>query len=104
MYGPRSAVFHSHERGFVYDLRRPFVGQHVLSELFGLRPAANLGGLLLAVPRSSLCLYLLLRRDKEAAKRALRPALLATRYALAAQVGAYLGLHAGVHRHSSKGV
>ena len=26
------------------DLRRPFVGQHILSELFGLRSAAEPGG------------------------------------------------------------
>ena len=33
----------SHDRGFVYELRRPFVGQHVLSELFGLRSAPSPG-------------------------------------------------------------
>src|SRR5205085_7133755 len=60
VYEPRSAVFHSHERGAMYDLRRHYLDQRVLSELFGLKTAPNLVRLLLTISVSSLHLYRLL--------------------------------------------
>ena len=117
VYEPRSAVFHSHERGVLYDLRRYYVDQRVLLELFGLRLVPNLVRLFLAIPRSSLHLYRLLRRDEElAAKGTLWLALLAVKHAVPAQVGNYLGTRSGsfarlsprafarLHRFLSKGI
>jgi rhamnosyltransferase len=117
VYEPRSAVFHSHERGTLYDLRRHYVDQRVLLELFGLETLPNLLRLFLAIPRSSLHLYRLLCRDEEAAARgALRLALLAVKYAVPAQVGNYLGVKSEfiarlsprafdrLHRFLSKGI
>ncbi len=92
VYEPRSAVFHSHERGALYDLRRYYVDQRVLIELFGLKLVPNLVRLFLAVPRASLHLYWLLRQDEEAvAKGVLWSMLLAVKYAVPAQIGNYLG-------------
>lgn len=117
VYEPRSAVFHSHERGAVYDLKRYYMDQRVLLELFGLKLVPNLAHLFLSIPRSSLHLYRLLRRDKElAAKGALLLVLLAVKYAVPAQVGNYLGARstsiarlspragARLHRFMSKGI
>lgn len=117
VYEPRSAVFHSHERGALYNLRRHYVDQGVLLELFGLEPVPNLLRLFLAIPRSSLHLYRLLCRDEEAAARgSLRLMLLAMKYAVPAQVGTYLGRRSGsiarlsphvfgkLHRFLSKGI
>ena len=96
VYEPRSAVFHSHERGAMYNLRRYYVDQRVLLELFGLKGVPNLMRLFRAVSRSSLRLYRLLRQDEEGADRGrLWLALLAVRYALPSQVGAYLGARGG---------
>lgn len=96
VYEPRSAVFHSHERGVVYDLRRYYADQRVLLELFGLRLVPNLVRLFLGIPHSSLHLYRLLRQDEElAAKGMLLLALLAVKYAVPAQVGNYLGVRGG---------
>jgi rhamnosyltransferase len=93
VYEPRSAVFHSHERGVVYDLRRYYMDQRVLVELFGLKLVPNLARLFLGIPRSSLHLYRLLRQDKElAAKGVLGLMLLAVKYAVPAQIGNYLGV------------
>ncbi len=96
VYEPRSAVFHSHERGALYDLRRYYVDQRILLELFGLALVPSLARLPLAIARSSLHLYRLLRKDDElAAKGASRLMLLALKYAGPAQVGNYLGAKSG---------
>ena len=96
VYEPRSAVFHSHERGAMYDLRRYYVDQRVLLELFGLRLVPNLIRLSLAIPRSSLHLYRLLRRDEElATKGRVWLALLSLKYAVPAQLGNYLASRSG---------
>ncbi|WP_273847041.1 glycosyltransferase family 2 protein [Rubrobacter calidifluminis] len=47
VYEPRSVVYHSHERGFRYDLRRRYTEARLLRELFGVEvspPAALLSG------------------------------------------------------------
>jgi rhamnosyltransferase len=96
VYEPRSAVLHSHERGALYDLRRYYADGLVVKELFGLVPTPNLARLLLNVLLSSAHLYFRLIRDgKIVAPRFL---LLAMRYALCSQAGAYLaarGFRAG---------
>jgi rhamnosyltransferase len=94
VYEPRSAVFHSHERGALYDLRRHYVDQRVLLELFGARGGTSLARLPLGVARTTLHLYRLLRRE-EVAVGALLVALLAAKYAVSTQVGAYLGARSG---------
>jgi rhamnosyltransferase len=117
VYAPRSAVFHSHERGILYDLRRYYVNQRVLSELFGLELVPDLKHLLVRIHRSSVYLYGLLGRDEEAAaKGPLRVALLAVRHAVPAQIGSYLGVKSDtiarrsprafekLHRFLSKGI
>lgn len=96
VYEPRSAVFHSHERGAIYNLRRYYVDQRVLLELFGIKGVPDLRRLVRAISHSSLRLYRLLRQDEEGASRGrLGLALLAVRYALPSQIGAYLGARSG---------
>jgi rhamnosyltransferase len=96
VYEPRSAVFHSHERGAIYNLRRYYVDQRVLLELFGIKGVPNLGRLVKAISRATVRLYRLLRQDEEGASRGrLGLALLAVRYALPSQIGAYLGVRSG---------
>lgn len=93
VYEPRSAVFHSHERGAGYDLRRYYVDQRVLLELFGLKPVPNLVSLFLAISRSSVRLYRLLQRDEGiAVKGVIRTLMFAFKHAVPAQVGNYLGV------------
>ncbi len=117
VYEPRSAVVHSHERGAIYDLRRHYVDQRILLELFELESVPNLLRLFPAIFRFSLHLYRLLCRDEEVAKGGtLRAMLLAVRYAVPAQVGNYLGVRSGsiarrsprafgrLHRFLSKGI
>ena len=91
VYEPRSAVLHSHERGFMYDLRRHYVNQLILSELFGLILVSSLRRLLPGILRSSLHLYRLLQQDEDVAERRLRLILLAVNHAVPTQVGTYLG-------------
>jgi rhamnosyltransferase len=87
VYEPRSAVLHSHERGALYDLRRHYVDALILQELFGLTPTPNLPRLLLNVTLTSAHLY----RSKEPTTAiAPRFLLLALRYVLCSQTGAYL--------------
>lgn len=86
VYEPRSAVLHSHERGAIYDLRRHYADTLVLGELFGLYPTPSLPRLLSNVILASAHLYL--RRERTAL--APRFLLLAMRYALCSQTGAYL--------------
>jgi len=116
VYEPRSVVVHSHGRGALYDLRRHYVDQLVLDELFGARMVPNLPRLVLGIPYSTRHVYGLLRRENPAPEK--RPKLLldAATYALASQLGAYLGckvpsvsplspkFHARLHRLLSKGV
>ncbi len=102
VYEPRSAVFHSHERGAMYDLRRYYVDQRLLLELFGLELASNLMHLFLRIGRSSGYLYRLLRRDEEvAAKGVLWAMLIAVRHAVLSQVGNYLGVKSRSIAHLS---
>jgi rhamnosyltransferase len=116
VYEPRSVVVHSHERGALYDLRRHYVDQLVLDELFGARLVPNLPRLILGIPYATRHVYRLLRREEPAPEK--RPKLLldATTYALASQLGVYLGgklpsfsrlspkLQAKLHRILGKGV
>lgn len=90
VYEPRSAVLHSHERGALYDLRRHYADGLLLQDLFGLAQTPNLGRLLLNVLLSSAHLFLRLSRDGKTAGVAPRSFLLAMRYALFSQAGAYL--------------
>ena len=92
VYEPRSAVFHSHERGAAYDLRRQYVEQRLFLDLFGLALVPNSASLLLNVLRASAYLYRQLRRDEKAIKKAPRLALLAVKHAVFSQSGAYLGV------------
>ena len=94
VYEPRSAVMHSHERGPVYELRRHYVNQLILLELFGVRMVPSLGRLSEGIRQSSLHYYRLLRQEK-APGGVLRSMLLAIKYAVPAQVGAYLGGRGG---------
>lgn len=116
VYEPRSTVVHSHERGALYDLRRHYVDQLVLVELFGAILVPNLRRLILGIPYSTWHVYCLLRREEPASKERPRLMLLAARYAVPSQVGAYLGgksrtiarlspgLHARLHRFLGKGI
>lgn len=90
VYEPRSAVYHSHERGALYDLRRHYAEGLVLLDLFGLAPTPSLPLLLLNVLRSSAHLFLRLRRNERGSGGVLRHALLAAGYAAPSQTGAYL--------------
>lgn len=89
VFEPRSAVLHSHERGALYDLRRYYVDQRVLLELFGISPAPNLPSLAVGLLGSSARLFFRLRREEGVAPP--RAAALAARQALCSQAGAYLG-------------
>lgn len=93
VYEPRSTVFHSHERGAMYDLRRHYVNARILAELFDFAPVRNLPRLVFTAAISSLHVYGLLRIDG-AYKGKLRPALVGAGYAIPAQVGSYLGTKA----------
>jgi rhamnosyltransferase len=92
VYEPRSAVFHSHERGAAYDLRRHYVEQRLLLDLFGLALVPNSASLLLNVLRTSAYLYRRLRRDEKAIKEVPRLALHSVKHAVFSQSGAYLGV------------
>lgn len=115
VYEPRSAVYHSHERGALYDLRRYYVDQRVLLELFGVRQRPSLARLPVGVARNAGHLYRLLRRE-EVAAGVLLLGWLAVKYAVPTQIGAYLGARSGavarlspglfdrMHRFLSKGI
>ena len=92
VYEPRSAVFHSHERGAFYDLRRHYVDQLVLVDLFGLASTPNLALLLLNTLRASAHLYLRLLRDEKSVVRAARLVPLALKHAVFSQTGVYLAV------------
>ena len=115
VYEPRSAVFHSHARGALRDLRRHYVDQLVVLDLFGpdLAPKPR------HLPRNVLrpAAYLYFRRPKTEKTRRISPrfALGAMRYAVVSQLGAYLatrgrrlsrtwpGLYARLDRSLKKG-
>lgn len=90
VYEPRSAIVHSHERGALYDLRRHYVDQLVLVELFGAAVVPDLKHLVLGVPHSTLRTYGLLRREEPASPRP-KLGLLALQHAAPTLLGAYLG-------------
>ena len=90
VYEPRSAVLHSPRRRASHDLRPNYVDALIPLQLFGLSPTPNLALLILNVLRSFAHLYLSLRRHGETSGVAPRLLLLAARYALCSQVGAYL--------------
>jgi len=92
VYEPRSAVFHSHERGAFYDLRRHYVEQLLLVDLFGLASTPNLALLLLNILRASAYFYLRLVGYEKSAVRAARLVPLALKYAVFSQIGAYLAV------------
>lgn len=89
VYEPRSAVVHSHERGALYDLRRHYVHQRLLSGLFGLEP--GLGASLLGVPAAFVYLLTGLAREASSPGEFLRSLPPAAAHALVSRVGAYLG-------------
>ena len=99
VYEPRSVVLHSHERGALYDLRRPYAEGLLLMDLFGLAPTPNLARLLLNALRTMAHLYLRLRREGKGEISPPASLLLAARYAICAQTGAYLA----VRRHRRRG-
>ncbi|CAN5886678.1 N/A [soil metagenome] len=115
VYEPRSAVLHSHERGALYDLRRYYVDQRVLRELFGSRQRPSLVRLPVGIARTTGHLYRLLRRE-EVAAGALLLGWLAVKYAVPTQIGAYIGARGDavarlsprafskMHRFLSKGI
>jgi rhamnosyltransferase len=115
VYEPRATVFHSHERGALYDLRRYYVDQRVLLELFGLRQHPSLMRLPMGIARTSGHLFRLLRREEVAAGSVVL-AWLAVKYAVPTQLGAYLGARSPaiarlsprafevMHRFLSKGI
>jgi len=91
VYEPRSAVYHSHERGALYDLRRYYADAQLLLDLFGIAATPNLFFLLFNTLRSSAYLYRLLRKERDAGGVPHRT-FLAFRHALSGQIGSYLGI------------
>jgi rhamnosyltransferase len=90
VYEPRSTVYHSHERGALYDLRRYYVDGRILRELFDLALIPNVLLLVPAIARSFLNLYRLLRREG-AVDDMPRLVWTALTYSAASQLGAFLG-------------
>ena len=99
VYEPHSAVLHSHERGALYDLKRHYVDGLILQELFGLTPTPNLPRLLLNVTLTCAHLY---RSKDDTTAIAPRFLLLALRYALCSQTGAYLATRRRRRRTDSR--
>lgn len=91
VYEPRSAVYHSHERGGLYDLRRHYADQRILLELFGLVIVPSLVRLLPTALRTALNLYGRLRTSEGVSIGRFRAAMAALTYAVPAQIGNYLG-------------
>ena len=87
VYEPRSAVFHSHERGPLYDLRRHHAEGVLLLDLFGLAPVPSLARL---IPSALLASAHLCRRLLFDERAGWRSPLLAVRHAVASQLGLYL--------------
>lgn len=97
VYEPESAVIHSHDRNFVYDLRRNYINQVVVSGLFGLVQIPNGARLLVAMLASFLHVFSLLRKEggKTVPRDGARFALIALRHAVVSQTGVYLGSKVG---------
>ncbi len=91
VYEPRSAVYHSHERGGLYDLRRHYADQQILLQLFGLVMVPSLVRLIPQILRSSLHLYGRLRAAEGGRMSKFQASVAALTYAVPAQVGNYLG-------------
>lgn len=91
VYEPGSAVYHSHERGTLYDLRRYYVDAKLLLDLFGIAATPNLPLLLLNTLRSAAYLYRRLVREAGTGGSRSLSGFLALRYALFSQAGGYLG-------------
>jgi rhamnosyltransferase len=72
-------------------MRRHYVDQLVLIELFGAALVPNLRRLILSIPHSTRHVYRLLRCEEPDPERRLRFLLDATKYVVPTQVGAYLG-------------
>lgn len=92
VYEPRSAVFHSHERGATYDLRRHYVNQMILLELFEARLVPSLRRLALGIPRSAMHLYKMLKDEPEVSGSDATLITLAVKHAVPTQLGTYLGV------------
>lgn len=90
VYAPGSAVWHSHERGVAFTLRRHYVDQRLMAELFGSRSVPDLRHLILAVPRSFVHRYWLLCRDGAPVRERAGFLSLVAGHAAATEVGAYL--------------
>jgi len=91
VYEPRSAVFHSHERGVMYDMRRYYANQRLLLDLFGLKLVLNEAHLPLTIFRSCFHLYRLVRQEEGVSGRTLRLVWPVMKYVVSAQIGSYLG-------------
>jgi rhamnosyltransferase len=110
VYEPRSVVMHSHERGVLYDLKRHYVDQMFLVEIFGARRVPNLWRLALTIPLVTRRVYYMLRQEN--LEKRFPHLLTALEFAVTAQVGSYLGCKSKVlarlapwlHRFLSKGV
>ncbi len=90
VYEPRSAVFHSHERGALYELRRHYVDAAILSELFGEGPVVDLRRLIPGIPFATAHHYRMLRREAKGENVPWTSAV-AVRQAALSRLGAYLG-------------
>lgn len=98
VYEPESAVVHSHDRDFVYDLRRNYINQVVVAELFGLVQVPNVARLVVAILASFLHVFSLLRKEhggKTGPRDGARFARYAARHAVVSQTGVYLGSKVG---------
>jgi hypothetical protein len=76
-------------------LRRYYVNQRLLSDLFGLKLVPNEAYLPLAIVRSYLHLYRLIYQQEGATGKTLRLALPVVKYAISSQIGNYLGVRSG---------
>jgi GT2 family glycosyltransferase len=88
VYEPRSVVLHAHELTSAYALRRHYVDQALLAELFDWRLVPNLPSLVGAVAASGARQFRALRAESTPAGSAGR---LAARHAFSSQAGVYLG-------------
>jgi len=96
VYEPRSAVFHSHERGAKYDLRRYYVNQRLLLDLFGLKLVPNEAYLPLAMLRSYVHLHRLIRQEEASRGKRLGLAVPVVKYVISSQIGNYLGVRSAL--------
>lgn len=95
VYEPRSSMFHSHGRGALRDLRRHYVDQLVLLDLFGPAMSPSLWQFPLNVLRSTAYLWFRLARIGKTSRMSPRLALEAAQYAIVSQAGACLAAEGG---------